>query len=293
MQQRKGGRITMNETVITNNDVGTTDTPLAENEHVKELLGILRENGKDDTGLTALINHVGEMENFVKLAESRIADMKAQLDEMKEVQDHPVRHALQNTIKALETKIVEIKEQIKELKNNIIEGCKNAVGAFKEKGAAVLDRLASFFNIKGFLSSINKNIDESIMLDDKAMAKIESFSKEYHETGRHLKNMGRVLIGKPPIDVAKESGKLAKAVSLPYKAHKTIQLKMKTGVIAMIGSLARLEQRTTANREAKMATSGEKKPSLARKLKVNKERIRQKDLERLLPERARVQGVEV
>jgi len=283
----------MNETGMANSGVGTTEAPLVENEHVQELLGILHENGKDATGLTALLNHVGEMENFVKLAESRIADMKAQLDEMKEVQDHPVRHALQNAIKALETKVVEIKEHIKELKNNIIEGCRNAVDAFKEKGATVLDRLASFFNIKGSLNSISKNIDESIMLDEKAMAKIESFSKEYHETGRHLKNMGCVLTGKPPIDVAKESGKLAKAVSLPYKAHKTVQLKMKTVVIAMIGSLEKLEQRTIAKREVKMTTSGEKKPSLAKKLKENKERIRQKDLERLLPERARVPGVEV
>jgi len=224
----------MNETGMANSSVGTADAPLAENEHVQELLGILHENGKDATGLTALINHVGEMENFVKLAESRIADMKAQLDEMKEVQDHPVRHALQNAIKALETKVMEVKEHIKELKINVIEGCRNAVDAFKEKGAAVLDRLASFFNIKGSLNSISKNIDESIVLDDKAMAKIESFSKEYHETGLHLKNMGRVLTGKPPIDAAKESGKLAKAVSLPYKAHKAVQLKMKTAVIAMI-----------------------------------------------------------
>ena len=224
----------MNETGMANSSVGTADAPLTENEHVQELLGILHENGKDATGLTALINHVGEMENFVKLAESRIADMKAQLDEMKEVQDHPVRHALQNAIKALETKVMEVKEHIKELKNNVIEGCRNAVDAFKEKGAAVLDRLASFFNIKGSLNSISKNIDESIVLDDKAMAKIESFSKEYHETGLHLKNMGRVLTGKPPIDAAKESGKLAKAVSLPYKAHKAVQLKMKTAVIAMI-----------------------------------------------------------
>jgi len=108
-----------------------------------------------------------------------------------------------------------------------------------------------------------------------------------------MKNMGRVLVGKPPVDTAKESGKLAKAVSLPYKAHKAVQVKMKTAVIAMIGSLDKLEQKIIAKREEKAAASGEKKPSLAKKLKENKERIRQKDLERTLPERARVPGVEV
>ena len=269
------------------------DAPLAENEHVKELLGILRDNGKDASGLTALISHVGEMESFVKLAENRIAEMKAQLDTMKEVQDHPIKHALQNAIKTLEAKVAEIKAQISELKTSIAEGCKNAVSAFKEKGAAALDRLASFFNIKSRLQSIGKNIDASIRTDDQAIAKIETFSKEYHTAGRHLKNMGRVLTGKPPIDAVREAGRLARAVSAPYRADRAIQLKMKGAVVAMIGSIERLEQKTAARREEKAAAPPEKKPSLSEKLKAHKERIREKDLERALPERAKAKGLEV
>jgi len=272
---------------------GADSAPLAENEHVKELLGILRDNGKDPSGLAALINHVGEMESFVKLAENRIAEMKAQLDTMKEVQDHPIKHALQNAIKTLETKVAEIKTHIAELKANIVEGCKNAVAAFKEKGAAVLDRLASFFNIKGFLKAIDKDNDISIRCNDKAIAKIETFSKEYHATGRHLKNMGRMIVGKQPIDTVKESGKLAKAVSAPYRASRAINLKMKVGLTAMIASVERLEEKAAARREEKAATPADKKPSLSEKLKANKERIREKDLERALPERAKVKGLEV
>ena len=261
---------------------------LMENQHVKELLGILKDNNRDTAGLTALINHVGEMENFVKMAESRIADMKSQLDTMKEIQDHPIKNALKNTIKALETKVAEIKVQIAELKTNIIEGCKNAVIAFKEKGAAVLDKLASFFHIKGNLQTMSKNINAAIKLDDKAMAKIESFSKEYHTTGRHLKNMGRVLIGKEPIDAVKESGKLAKVFSAPYKAHKAVELKILAVVNRMIGRLERLEEKTAAK-----AAKIEKKPSLTEKIKAHKELIKQKDLEKATPERVRAPGLEV
>ena len=277
----------------TPNDAGRGHTPLAENKYVKELLGILNDNGKDASGLTALINHVGEMESFVKLAENRIAEMKSQLDAMKEIQDHPIKNALQKTIKALEAKVAEIKEQIVQLRLDIAEGCKNAIEAFMEKGAAVLDRLASFFNIKPSLQSINKNIDASTRLDDKAMAKIEAFSKEYHQTGRHLKNMGRVLIGKPPIDAVKESGKLAKAVSAPYKADKAILLKMKSVVNKMIAKLEQLEQKMVAKREEKAAAPADNKPTLAEKIKSNKELIKQKDLERLTPERVRTPGLEV
>jgi predicted ArsR family transcriptional regulator len=280
-----------------NGGAGAATAPLAENEHVKELLGILQENGKDTTGLTALLTHVDEMENFVKMAESRIADMKSQLDTMKEVQDHPIKNTLQKTIKALETKVAEIKEQIVQLRLDIAGGCIAAINAFKEKGAAALDRLASFFNIKSSLLSLNKNIDDSIKLDDKAIVKIEVFSKEYHTAGRHLKNMGRVLTGKPPIDAVKEAGILAKAACAPYKADKAIMLKMKNAVAKMVVRLEQLEQKMAEKREekavAQAANPPEKKPSLAEKLKEHRELIKQKDLERALPERKRTPGIEV
>jgi len=283
----------MNGTTTSNDSVGAASAPLAENEYVKELLGILKDNGRDSSGLTALINHVGEMENFVKLAESRIADMKSQLDVMKEVQDHPIKNTLQKTIKALEAKVAEIKEQIVQLRLDIAGGCINAINAFKEKGAAVLDKLASFFNIKVGLQSVNKNIDDCIRLDDKAIAKIEAFSKEYHTAGQHLKNMGRVLTGKPPVNAVKESGKLAKAVGAPYRAEKTVLLGMKKAMNKMIAALERLEQKTTAKQEERESASANDKPSLADKIKTNKELIKQKDLERLAPERIRAPGLEV
>ena len=193
---------------------------LMDNKHVQGLFQILQENGKDASGLTALINHVSGMEDFVKQAENKIAEMKSQLDSMKEMQNHPIKNVLQKAIAALEAKVTEIKQNIAELKTNIVEGCRNAVAAFKEKGAAVLDKLASFFKVKSCLQAIKNSTVKSAENCDKAVNKIQIFSKEYHEAGKHLKNMARVMVGKKPVDAVKESGKLAKVVSAPYKAEK-------------------------------------------------------------------------
>ncbi len=59
--------------------------PLAENEHVKELLALLEDNGKPTSGIESLLSHVKEMEDFIVTAESRISDMKIQLDTMREI----------------------------------------------------------------------------------------------------------------------------------------------------------------------------------------------------------------
>ena len=205
-QNKEGGNEAM-DTANTNITTNESTAPLAENQYVKELFSILGDNGKDTSGLAALIGHVSAMESFVKRAEDKIAEMKWQLAEMKEVQNRPVKTALQNAIKTLERKVAEVKEQLGELKANIIEGCKSAAAAFKEKGIAALSNLASFFKVRNGLEDWKKNIDSTIRADDRAISKIKAFSAEYHSTGRHLKNMARVAIGKEPIDADKHSCK--------------------------------------------------------------------------------------
>ena len=79
------------------------------NQYVNELLGILKDNGRDTSGLSALISHIKGMEDFVKAAESQIAGMKSQLNAMKEIQDHPIRATMQSSVKALETALEKIK----------------------------------------------------------------------------------------------------------------------------------------------------------------------------------------
>ena len=287
----------------TTGGAAVTSAPLEENEHVKEMLSILKNNGRDTSGFTALLNHVTGMENFVKQAESKIADMKSQLDEMKEIQNHPIKAMLKNTIKALETKVAEVKAQIAELKANIIDGCKNAVTAFKEKGTIALDKLASFFRVKTCLEKIKNSSIASINECDKSIAKVETFSKQYHTAGRSLKNMARMIIGKEPIDSVKESGKLAKAINAPARAEKACMLGIRKTCTSMINKLEQLNQSADAKREEKAVNTdkGEKtvaakakQPTLMERLEEKKELVKQKDLERGVPERAtKVKGAEL
>jgi predicted RNase H-like nuclease (RuvC/YqgF family) len=118
----------MNEMVITTDTANAA--PLTENQYVQELFSILQNSGRDSTGLSALLGHVSEMESFVKRAEDKISEMKSQLAQMKEIQNHPVKNALKNTIQTLEHKVAEIKERLGELKHMLAEGCKSAVQAF-------------------------------------------------------------------------------------------------------------------------------------------------------------------
>jgi|GEM_PF-186104 len=264
-------------------------TPIAENMYVKELFSVLSDNNRDTSGLSALIGHVTDMEDFVKRAEDTISVMKSQLSELKEVQDHPVKAALQNAVKTLETKVAEVKANLTELKNGIAEGCKNAVAAFKEKGISALDKLASFFHVKDNLEGWKKNNQLVIQADNKAIAQINAFATEYHSAGRAIKNMARVAIGKAPIDAKKEAGKLAKALSAPYRAQTAALKGLQKSLDKAMDKLDGLEAKAAANRENHNI---EKRPSILGALAANKARVAREKQEMPVPEKTKAKGAE-
>jgi hypothetical protein len=267
--------------------------PFAENEAVKELFSILRENGKDTTGLASLLGEIEGMQAFVQNAESKIAEMKKQLDSIKEVQNSPIKTALQNAIKSLEKTVAAVKEHLGELKANVISGCKSAVMAFKKGGISALDKLASFFHIKSGLQAYKRDVTEGIKQCDTTISRIENFANQYHSGGRAIKNMVRIAVGKEPVDTAKENGKLAAAISKPYRSEKANLTKLKASIEK---SIAKLEQLETAavviNIERKIERKQPLKKPLLTQLAAQLERVAQEKLATPAPARERAKAQE-
>ena len=99
-----------------------------------------------------------------------------------------------------------------------------------------------FFHLRQGLASMQKTTESAIQLDNQAIKKIEAVSAEYHEAGKHLKNVGRALMGKEAVQEAKPMGKLAKTIAVPYKADRACLLAMRGTIQKAISGLDRLEQ---------------------------------------------------
>ena len=101
---------------------------LAENEYVKELLAVLKENpspsGRD---FAEMVAHVGELEN--RLAEA-VEELRTMRQELLQVQNRSLKAVLQRSCKALEQNISNMSRKLSELKKLIIGGCKEALAAF-------------------------------------------------------------------------------------------------------------------------------------------------------------------
>ena len=233
--------------------------PIVDNAYVKELLAALQAHQAPGyQEFAEVIGHVTEMER--RLADA-VEELKTVRQELQEVQSHTLKASLQKTSQALESSVASMRQRLAALKQNIVEGCKNALTEFKAHGASALDGIARFFHIKPALESMRSSMDASIRTDDKAIAKIEAFSAEYHEAGRHLKNMGRALRSKEAVQEAKGVGRLAKTIQAPYRAERACMVAAKKCVEKALDSLTRLEQ------------SAQRKPSVLKTMQENGEKV--------------------
>ena len=244
------------------NPINTISKPIAENEHVQELLKILQENNSPSIkDMFSVVQQITAMEKHLASAVNELSNMRTQLADM-EARNHPIKNTLQKACIAMQAQVLDLRDKLAELKQDFIEGCKNAVTAFREKGISALDNMAKFFKIKPALESVRNSCNKTIAIDNKAITNIETVSKEYHEAGKHLKNMARAIFGKEPTAEAKPMGSLAKALIAPYKAERKCFTAMKSCAEKAIGSLSRLEERA-------------EKPSIQGAIKTFSEKISQ------------------
>ena len=108
----------------------------------------------------------------------------------------------------METNISVMRHRLSELKGQIINGCRNILTDFRERGTVALNGITQFLHVRPVLESIQSAAEKSMQASNRAVARIDAFSTEYHEMGRHLKNMGRAIQGKPAETDAKENGKV-------------------------------------------------------------------------------------
>ena len=78
--------------------------------------------------------------------------------------------------------------------------------------------------------------------NNRAVARIDAFSTEYHEMERHLKNMGRAIQGKPAETDAKENGKIARVFKGAFKVEGALISSINRNAEWALNTLARLEQ---------------------------------------------------
>ena len=159
----------------------TDSQPIAENEQVKELLALLKDNNTPGyEEFARLIGHVTEMEQ--RLSEAT-EELKAMRREVQGLQNHSLKDSLQKSCKAMEASVAAMRQRLSKLKEQIIDGCRHILTDFKERGAVALNGITQFLHIRPALEAVQDAAEKGMQASDRAVSRIDAFSTEYHEAG--------------------------------------------------------------------------------------------------------------
>lgn len=137
-----------------------------------------------------------------------------------------------------------MQQKLSELKGKIVEGCRHILADFKERGTAALNGITHFLHLKPALEAVRQGAEKHQQASNRAMERIDAFVSEYHEAGKHLKNMRLALLGKEPVQQAKTGGEIARYVKAPYRASRACMGVLKKNTEKAMAALEKLEQQT-------------------------------------------------
>lgn len=217
--------------------------PLARNKEVADLLALLQKHKSPSlTDFRMLLNKVNEVEQQLEAAVQELAAIRAALAEA-EQRRHPAANAMRKAVISMQVHILELREKLAALRQAVIEGSKNALASFREKGASALDNIARFFKVRPILEAIHTQAGHAVAAADRSVVRIEAASMKYHEAGRHLKNAGRALTGKEAVQEAKAPGMVSKTFTAPFRAVRACFRSAEKSRAALSGRLKQLEDK--------------------------------------------------
>ena len=209
---------------------------------IREFLAMLEGNAAGEAGFRSLMGHIGQIEGRLFEGARESAALRAEIAAMREDMRHPVRVALTEAADRLDRALAEAGKRLDEIKAAILDGAKKAVAAVREKGISALGGAMGFLGVKKKMAALRDHLDGCVRSVENSISKIERISAEYHETGKHLRNMGRALKGKEAIHDTKPMGKVAKTVRMPVKCARAAFSSASKSAAASVTRLEQLEK---------------------------------------------------
>lgn len=168
---------------------------LAQQENIKKFSQLLNENGMSSQKkeFDYLIQYIDQMEYQFDTVLEELKNVKQELNS---IQDKTFRATANKAVDKVTIKVNDAKNSLIKLKQHVIKTVDKAVIEFKKQGKSALNSAIKKLNVKGMMETIKKGLDNSVELMDQSIDQLSKLGNEIHEANSHLKNIGRIFIGK-------------------------------------------------------------------------------------------------
>lgn len=222
---------------------------IMKNSDVNTLLEIIGEtNSQTSETLKSLFQKIDSMSAALTSANAEIAKYNY-------AKDHPVAVRIENLC-----------QKVSALIKSIVNGIRNA-------GAQGINAVLKGLKVKETLAAIRSDALKTCEFAEKDINAAQKRASAYHEIGKNIANIGRILTGKEQITEAKPNGKIAAALSTPFILDMKVAWKQAVMADKLIAKLESLDKSVQTRRDVKKSQKEDKKPSIIASLEQKTKEI--------------------
>lgn len=169
---------------------------LSVHPQILDLMEVLEQNdlAKQKEEVQSLVGYIENMEYNLSVMTAEIQEMHK---EVSRLHDKGIRAKCTQILSKAEVKIGQIKAMVSTTKNRMMEAAGNAVKTYKEKGKSALIQAVNAMRIPAVLSAMKKGFSYTAQSMQQSARQLDTVREELHEVGSHMKNAGRIMIGRP------------------------------------------------------------------------------------------------
>ena len=233
---------------------------LSQQENIKKFSQLLDENGMNDQKkeFEYLIQYIDQMENQF---DTVLEELRSVKQELNTIQDKTFRATANKVVDKVTAKVTETKKTLIKLKQHVIKTVDKAVNEFKKQGKSALSSAVKKLNVKEMIKTIKKGLDSATKLMDQNIDYLSKLGDEIHKANSHLKNVGRIFIGKDTKEITPrntEKGLISKTQeNLFFCMSVFTKMSVKTDVV--LNTLSELEKNEQPKKSVKSELNDIKK----------------------------------
>lgn len=177
---------------------------LKDYDNIKEFIELLEYQG--------MPNEKKQLEFIIDYVDTTEKQLDAVLNELQNVRME-LGTIQQKTIKATALRAVDnVTDKVNLAKDNIIKTkefikstIEHGIKEFKSKGKDALVSTMKTLNIKGLLQKCQYGFDKIQQSADQSIDTLTRLGNEIHQVNNHFKNIGRIIVGKNPVEVKRRN----------------------------------------------------------------------------------------
>ena len=175
--------------------------------YISEYFKILYKEHKEDK-----INETKELLDYISNMEKKLDYMTCEVLELKntieQLQNPTIRETMKSITEDIKKTVDNGKKQLSDIKSNILSSVKECVNQFKRHGKQAVIKTIEISHFKVALGKFHRSLFNCVNKTHLLINKCDAVTNELRNTKMNFKNIGAIIMGKPPVNKRPEVNKM-------------------------------------------------------------------------------------